>query len=102
MRILIIFNYKLRFSGVFSRDNLPRTKVASLLHSKYTAVYFDSFGIEYIPQELLNKIKDKSITHDIFRIQSDDSVEYGLYCITFLEYMIAGKTLLDYTNLSFL
>ena len=32
-------------------------------------VYFDSFGIEYIPQEVLNKLKDKSITRNIFRIQ---------------------------------
>ena len=30
--------------------------------------YFDSFRIEYIPQEVLNKIKDKSITHNIFGI----------------------------------
>ena len=34
-----------------------------------TAVYCDSFGIEYIPQEVLKKIKDKLITHSIFRIQ---------------------------------
>ena len=26
------------------------------------AVYFDSFGIEYIPQEVLSKIKDLSPT----------------------------------------
>ena len=30
------------------------------------AAYFGSFGIEYFPQEVLNKIKDKSITHNIF------------------------------------
>ena len=41
------------------------------------------------------------MTHKIFRIQDDDSVMYGLYCIAFIEYMIAGKTLLDYTNLLF-
>ena len=29
------------------------------------------FGIEYILQEVLNKIKDKSITHNIFRIQDN-------------------------------
>ena len=39
----------------------------SLFIDKNLAVYFDSFGIEYIPQEVLNKIKDKSITHNIFR-----------------------------------
>ena len=31
-------------------------------------------GIEYILQEVLNKIKDKSITHNIFRIQDNDSI----------------------------
>ena len=61
--------------------------------------YFDSFGIEYIPQEVLNKIKDKSITHNIFRIQDNESIMCGFYCITFIEYMLAGKTLLEYTNL---
>ena len=33
-----------------------------------TAVHFDSFVIEYIPQKILRKIKDESITHNIFRI----------------------------------
>ena len=62
-----------------------------------TAVYFDSFKTEYISQEVLDKIKDKSITHDIFRIQDNDSSMWGFYCITFIEYMLAEKTLLDYT-----
>ena len=39
-----------------------------------TALYYDSFGIEYIPQDLLNKIRDKSITHNIFRIQDNESI----------------------------
>ena len=62
-----------------------------------TAVYFDSFKTEYISQEVLDKIKDKSITQDIFRIQDNDSSMWGFYCITFIEYMLAEKTLLDYT-----
>ena len=43
----------------------------SLFTGRKRAVYF---GIEFIPQEILNKIKDKSITHNIFRIQGDDSI----------------------------
>ena len=62
-------------------------------------MYFDSFEIEYIPQEVLNKVKDKSITYNIFRIQLDDSIMCRFYCTAFTEYMIAGKALLDYTNL---
>ena len=75
------------------------THWVSLFIDRNTAVYSDSFGIEYIPQEVLNKIKDKSITHNIFKIQDNDSIMCGFYCITFIDYMLAGKTLLDYTNL---
>ena len=37
-------------------------------------LYTDSFRIEYIPQDVLNKSRDKSILNNIFRIQSDDSI----------------------------
>ena len=67
---------------------------------KSKAVYIDSFGIEHIPQEILNKIKYKWITHNIFRIQSDVSILYGFYCFAFLEYMIA-QNLSEYGNLFF-
>ena len=36
----------------------------------------------------------------MLRIQSDDSIVRGKNCITFIESMIAGKTFLDYTNLT--
>ena len=58
-----------------------------------------SVGIEYITQKVLNKTKDKSITHDWFRKQDNESIIHGFFCITFIEYILAGKTLLDYTNL---
>ena len=59
-------------------------------------MYFYSVGTEYILQEVLSKIKNKSITRNIFRIQDDDSIKCVFYCISFIEYMLAGKTLLDY------
>ena len=59
----------------------------------------DSFGIEYIAQELLKKIKNKSITHDICRIQPDDSIMCGFYCVAFIEFILVGKSLLGYINL---
>ena len=43
------------------------TNWISLFIDRNTALHFDSFGIEYIPQEVLNKIKHKSITHNIFK-----------------------------------
>ena len=69
------------------------------LLTKNLAVYFDSFGIEYIPLEVLNKIKDKSITHNIFKIQDNESIMCEFFFIAFIEYILAGKTQLDYINL---
>ena len=46
-------------------------------------------------------MRDKLITHNIYRIQDSNSVMCGFYCIAFIEYMIPEKTLLDYTNLFF-
>ena len=65
------------------------------LVKKNTAVFFSSFGIKCILQEVLNKIKNKSITHNIFRIQSDDSIMCGFFCVAFIEFILEGKTLLD-------
>ena len=42
----------------------------------------------------LNKIGDKSVTHNIIRIQDNESIMCGYFCIAFIEYMLAGKTLL--------
>ena len=62
-------------------------------------LYFDSFWIESVPLEVSSKIRDKSITHNIFRIQNKKSIMSGFYCIAFAEHMLPGETLLDYTNL---
>ena len=74
-RDYLYFNYKPKFNGVFSRNNLPRIKDEafvinldekkksnrthwlSLFIDKNTSVYFVSYGINYIPQEELSKIR---------------------------------------------
>ena len=71
----------------------------SLFIDRNTAMYFDSFGIEYIPQEVFNKIENNSITHNISGIQDDDSIMCRFYCVVFIEYTIEEETLVDYTNL---
>ena len=54
----------------------------SLFIDKNRAVYFHSLGTEYIPQEVLNQIRDESITHNMFRTQDNDSnMMCGFYCI---------------------
>ena len=54
----------------------------------FTHVYKGTHIIAYILQGVLNKIKDKSITYNVFRIQDNDSIMCGFYCITFIEYML--------------
>ena len=54
--------------------NSKGTHYVSLFIDKKLSLCFDSFGIEYIPQEVLKKIKDKSITHNTFRIQDIESI----------------------------
>ena len=91
------FVHDCRFNGIFSTDNLPRikdgayvinldnkqskgTQWVSLFIDINTALYFDSFGTEYISQELLRKIKDKSITQNI--------LYYIIYFIVLLSWNI--------------
>ena len=61
--------------------------------------YFDSFGVEHIPKEIKTFISNKNIKTNIFRIQAYDSIMCRYFCIGFIDFMLAGKTLIDFTNL---
>ena len=63
----------------------------SLFIDKNLAVYFDSFKTEYIPQEVFSKFKDKSVIHNIFRIQDDKYIMCKFYCIAFIDYVFSEK-----------
>ena len=65
-----------------------------------SVTYFDSFQAEPIPKEIKAFIGHSlSITTNIFRIQAYDSIIRGYFCISFIDFMLAGKTLTRYTNL---
>ena len=64
-----------------------------------TETYFDSFGVEHIPKEIKNFIGNKNIQSNIYRIQGYDSVMCGYLCIGFIDFMLEGKSLADFTNL---
>ena len=66
---------------------------------KCEVAYFDSFGVEYILKEIMKKIGNKNIKTSIFRIQDNNSIMCGYFCILFIEYMLNNKTLTDFTNL---
>ena len=115
-----------RFNGVFSRNNLAEynsiekikdgtyiinldeyadvsTHWIVLFCKKNEIVYFHSFGVEHIPEEIKEFIKkfpgNKNIKTNIFRVQEDNSIMCGYFCIGFIDFMLAGKKLTDYTNL---
>ena len=61
--------------------------------------YFDSFGVEHTPKEIETFIDcSLSITTNIFRIQAYDSIMCGYFCIGFIDFLLAGKTLTEFTN----
>ena len=59
-------------------------------------IYFDSFGVKYIPKEIMERIKNKNIKSNRFRIQDNNSIICGYFCILFSEYMLNNKTLTDF------
>ena len=61
--------------------------------------YFDSFGVEYIPNEIKKFIGNKNIETNIFRVQAYDSVMCGYLCIGLIDIMLKDKSLTDFTNL---
>ena len=63
-------------------------------------VNFDSFGVEHIPKEIKRFIGNRNIITNIYRIQVYDSIMCGYFFIGFIDLMLKGKSLLDYTNLS--
>ena len=64
-----------------------------------TVTYFDSFGVENIPKELRKFIGNTNIITNIYRIQEYDSTMCGYFCIGSIDFMLKGKSLLEYTNL---
>ena len=59
--------------------------------------YLDSFVVEHIPKEIKIFI-DKSVAN-IFKIQAYDSIMCGYFHIGFIDFMLVGNTLTDFTNL---
>ena len=92
-----------RFNVFFPRDNLQKIKDGAYiinldeysdigihwvaLHvNNNNVTYFDSFGVEHIPKEIKEFVKNKNITANIFRIQAYDSVMCGYFSVGFIEF----------------
>ena len=57
----------------------------------YSCILWLLWNWIYSTQEVLSKIKDKLITHNIFIIQDNESVICGFNCIAFIEYVVDDK-----------
>ena len=111
------YQNKPRFNGASSRNNLPKkakdrayvinldeyadagTHWIALFCNRNEIVYFDSFGVEHVPQEIKEFIENKNIKTNIFQEQANDSVMCGYFCIGFIDFTLACKKLTDYKNL---
>ena len=60
--------------------------------------YFDSFWVEHIPKEIRKFIGNKNVITNIYKIQAYDSIMCGYFCIGFIDFMLKGKSLLEYKN----
>ena len=62
-------------------------------------VYFDSFGVDHVPEEINEFVGNKNIITNIFRVQANNSVICGYFCIGFIDFMLAGEKLTDVTSM---
>ena len=111
------YQNELRFNGGYSRDNLTKIKEGAYVINldEYTDIgtywvalyvhnddvtYFDSFGVEHIPKEINAFInRSLSITTNIFRIQANHLIMCRYFCIGFIDFLLAGKSLTEFKNL---
>ena len=69
----------------------------ALFCNEIEVIYFGGFGVEPITKEIKEFIGNKNIKANIFRIQSSNSIMCGYFCIGFIGFMFAGKTLIFFS-----
>ena len=71
----------------------------ALFCNRNKIVYFESFGVEHVPEEIKELFENKNKKANIFQVQANDSVTCGYFCIGFIDFMLVGKKLTNYTSL---
>ena len=60
-------------------------------------LYIDSFAVKHIPKiSKNNKNTNENIITNVYRIQANDSIMWEYFCIGFIDFILKGKSLLDY------
>ena len=93
-----------KFNSVFSRNNLSKIKDGAYtknldeyesIGTHWIGLYvndknvtcFESFGVEYIPNEV-GQFIENNIIRNIYRIQVYDSIKCRYFCIGFIDFML--------------
>ena len=113
------YQNKPRLNGVYSRNNLSKkvkdvayvinldeyadvgTPWIALFCNRSKIVYFNSFGVEHVPEGIEGFAGNKNIITNIFGVQANNSVMCRYFCIGFIDFMLAGKKMTDFTSMFF-
>ena len=94
-----VYENEPKFIGVFSRDDMLKTikdgayvikldeyadvgtHWITLFRRKSETVYFDSFGVEHVPEEIKECIGNTNIKANIFRVQANNSIIRGYFAL---------------------
>ena len=57
------------------------------------------FGAEHVPEEIKEFVGNENIIANIFRVQANNPVMCGYFCMEFIDFMVAGKKLTGFTNM---
>ena len=115
IKITEYFSCKPKFNSGFSRNNLSRlkdgayvinlndnkskgTNWVSLFIDRNTVIYFNSLELNIFLKKNFKKSKKNQLL-TIYLEYKNESTICRFYYIAFIKYILAGKTLLDYTNL---
>ena len=92
---------------LFSRNNLPKkikdgtyvinldeyadvgTHWIALFCNKNEIAYFDSFGVEQVPEKIKEFVGNKNINANISWVQVNHWVMCGYFCTGFIDFMLA-------------
>ena len=99
--------------NVYSRHNLPKIKDETYIinfgefksiETHWLALYVSInnimyFGVKRIAKQIEKFLRNKNIITNIYKIQAFNSIMYGYFCIGFIDFMLNGKSFLDYRNL---
>ena len=98
------------YIGAFSKNNVLKLKnnqsaIINLANSYHKGThwislklrnnklfYFDSYGISFIPDVIKKQYPNSKIITNIYRIQSNSSIECGKFCIMFIQSNIKNES----------